>query len=126
MGLRKKPKEPPVVIKKIKAYPFFTQIVRTDGSPPLQASILRLNTIGLQIESSQLLLKVGEDVKLAFTIPLQGNDVDELMRVIKTTDSYKDINTGQKIYITELHFKKLNPIHMKHIQEFMFAIKQKN
>jgi hypothetical protein len=126
MGLRKKPKEPPVIVKKVKAYPITTLIVRADGTPPLRAAILRLNTVGLQLESSQLILKVGEDVKVSFTIPLHGNDVEELMRVIKTTDSYKDLNTGEKIYITELHFKNLNAKHLNFIREFMFAIKQKN
>lgn len=126
MGLRKKQKEPPVIVKKISAYPIAVQIIRTDGSPPLRAQILRLNSTGLQMESSKLLLKVGEDVKISFTIPHHGNDVEELMRVIKTTDSYKDINTGEKHYITELHFKSLNPKHSNYIREFMFAIKQKN
>jgi hypothetical protein len=126
MGLRKKQKEPPVVVKKVRAYPITVLLTKADGTPPLRATILRVNSIGLQMESSQILFKVGEDVKVSFTLPHLGHDVDELMRVIKTTDSYKDLNTNEKHYITELHFKSLSPKHSDYIRQFMFAIKQKN
>jgi hypothetical protein len=126
MGIRKKQTEAPVVVKKVKAYPISVLLTRTDGTPPIRALILRVNTVGLQIESTQLLFKVGEDVKVSFTIPMLGHDVETLMRVIKTTDSYRDINAAEKKYITELHFKNLSLPHSKQIRDFMIAINQKN
>jgi hypothetical protein len=126
MGIKKKQSELPATVIKIKAYPINLQIIREDGTPPIQALIRRMNTVGLQIETTKLFLKVGEDVKVSFTIPVNGEPVGELMRVIKTTDLYKDLKTGGKLYITELHFKNLNTQHNKVIKEFMFAIDQKN
>jgi hypothetical protein len=118
--------EPPLVVRKIKAYPIPADVIRPGMPQPLKVSIVRVNTLGMQIESAQLILKVGEDVNVTFTIPIRGHEINSLMRVIKTTDSYKDLTTGQKHYVTELHFKNLDPQLNSHIREFMMTIKQKN
>lgn len=118
--------EPPVVVKKVRAYPIPADISRPDNPQIFKVSIVRVNTLGMQMESPQIILKVGEDINVAFTIPLHGHEINSLMRVVKTTDSYKDLATGQKHYITELHFKNLDPKMSSHIREFMMSIKQKN
>lgn len=116
----------PIIVKKLKPYPIDIQIVKKDGTPPLNAKILRVNTVGLQMENENYLYKVGEEVTVTFVIPNFMHKIDEVMKVIKTTDRFKDDKAIAKAYLTELHFIHLDLMQTKKILEFTRAIRQKD
>ncbi len=124
MGAKKKEN---IVTKKIIPYPIKVQIqnVEINSTLPLQGQILRLTSVGFQMEFPQLHFSVGEVYKTELMIPHFQKKISENVRVVKTMDRYLDGKAKQKVYIVEMHFLKLGPINAKAIAEFELAINQK-
>lgn len=116
-------KEAPVIVKKVKAYPF-DALVEVGGQKK-QVAVLFLNRDGLIARVDKVLVHVGEYHKLEFVLPVVGNGIMCESRVMKTYDKALDPKGLKVERMAEFRFGKLTEDHRNYISTFLSSIGQK-
>ncbi len=111
-------------LKKIQPYPIIVKLLKVENSPPISGQIRKLTSVGFMVDIENFFLKVGEEFKCDFSIPISHFQIHEAVKVVKTLDRFKDITTKDKIHIIELHFKSLSSEGRKAISQFTSSINQ--
>ena len=115
-------------VVKVAPYPINCFFDTTEGKPPLDCLIQRLEDFGYLFKSRGHFYRPGEEYTCNFEIPGSKIFVRELVKVIKTSESaesYVPNGTKEKIMLVEVHFKNQFGEHRKGIREFIKKIGQK-
>lgn len=119
--------ETQVQIIKIQAYPIEGKLDREDGKPPIPIHVVKVTDVGVMAKFFGY-LKVGDNLKIQFELPVVNISVSENVRVIKTyesLDGYKAVPGMKKGVIVELHFRGLSEDAKNGIRDFVKRIGQK-
>lgn len=115
----------PLKIKKVQPYPFDIRIERNGKKEKAEA--LKLVQHGLLIDIKQLVVKVGENMKVELYLPASHGEIFTDVKVIKTYDHFKGGTEGAKgRRIAEVHFLR-HPLPEKDrlkVKEFLKDIQQ--
>ena len=115
----------PVKVKKVQPYPFEVRIER-DGKKE-KAEALKLVLHGALIDIGQIVLKVGDNLKVEFYLPADHGEIFTDVKVIKTYDHFKGGQEGGRgRRIAEVHFLR-HPLPEKDrlkVKEFLKDINQ--
>src|SRR5688572_14069754 len=87
-------KEESVVVKKIKPYPFAAQFTKEAQSFPGQ--IIKLVLHGFMVELGSMVVKVGDQYQVQFTLPSESQMTVVSVKVIKTYDRYQSTEAPTK------------------------------
>ncbi len=136
---------PAVVVKKVKPYPIPVSIFKSENldpqstpttppantnnqsqaGQPILGRIVKLTTIGFQVEVSSSSFYVGQNHQVEFSLPLSNVSIKSNVKVIKTMDRFKDEKATIKEYLVEMHFSNLSKPQIQAIKKFEMDINQK-
>lgn len=113
----------PVVVKKIRPYPFEAKIGKEGLATPTVVQILKIAPVGFIAKVAKDMFIVGQHHQVEFVLPTYEDKIIEPIKVIKTYDSMEKGEAGLgKTYMAEFHFtqfkahtKALITGFMKHI-----------
>ncbi|MFN7263055.1 MAG: hypothetical protein ACK5RO_13335 [Pseudobdellovibrionaceae bacterium] len=111
-----------ISVKKVAPYPFDVQISKAEGQPPFKAHIVKLTPLGFLMRfETNYYFKVGDEHLAAFVLPVVNAEVKALVKVIKTYSGQEVLlgNLKQKVYIVEMHFKKLDGSHRSSVEDYL-------
>jgi DNA-binding cell septation regulator SpoVG len=118
-----KPKEQPVVVKKVKPYPIAAEV--TIGAQKKPTEIIYLGTAGVIIKVNTMIMHVGEFYQISFNLPVSNEHFEALqVRVLKTYDKSIDPKKLKVERLAEFHFQSLTKEQRKSIVAFIAAIGQ--
>lgn len=118
-------KKDPVTAKRTRPYPILTKVIKAETIPPIEGQILRVTTLGFQVEMAQIGFSVGDFFTVEFTLPFSHHTIVEKVRVVRTMDRFKDEKATIKGYLVEMHFLHLSSLNARFIGDFTSSINQK-
>lgn len=115
-------KQAPVVIKKVKPYPFPGQLMM--GPQKSAIEVVYIGQIGLIAKLSNQILHVGAYHEIAFDLPVSHEHFELKVRVLKTYDKSTDPKQVKVERMAEFHFQGLTQEQQKSIVAFITTIGQ--
>ncbi len=118
-----------VKIVKVQPYPITCHFATTEGQPPLECLIQRLEDFGFIFRSVKHLYRIGEEYVCDFEIPVTKEKIHEVVKVVHSTESsepYIPKGNRERVMTVEVHFKTLEGEFRKHIRSFHAKIGQRS
>ncbi|HWU42746.1 MAG TPA: hypothetical protein VN132_04880, partial [Bdellovibrio sp.] len=115
-------KLPPVIVKKVKPYPFPAELVLGAQKSPVE--VIYLGQGGLIAKLKNQILHVGQYHQIAFDLPVGREHFELKVRVLKTYDKSTDPKRPVVERMAEFHFQTLTKDQHKSIVAFLAAIGQ--
>jgi hypothetical protein len=115
-------KQKPVVIKKVRPYPFPGELML--GAQKSRVDVVYIGQIGLIAKLSNQILHVGGYHQIVFDLPVSREHLDIKVRVLKTYDKSTDPKQVTVERMAEFHFQGLTQEQQKSIVAFLTAIGQ--
>lgn len=117
-------KQPPTIVKKVKAYPFDANFDVNGVKKPIEVIYLTPTGFLARLKGPSMVF-VGEHYQTVFELPVAHTYVNAQVRVIKTYDRSVDPKAKLVERMAEVHFEALSEDHRKNILSFLSAIGQK-
>ena len=115
-------------VKRVQPYPFTVEIIKAEGTPPIQGHIHKLTDIGFLMRTvGDHHFKVGDNHQARFSLPVIEKFFNEPIKIIKTYDSIGDVQDKElkKNFTIEMHFRSLPEKKREEILKFIQHIGQK-
>lgn len=92
-------------VNKVQPYPFVVHVDKEGKKERVEA--LKLVHHGLLVDIKNLVVKVGENLKIELFLPAGHGEIVTEAKVIKTYDQFRGSPDGPTRRIAELHFNRL-------------------